>query len=131
MRTGTVAGPSPQQARIFPQCLEVHRAGIEAVKPGVPISQVVATVRRAAEERGMTLHSPRIGHGIGLDYGEKPYMNQGNAELLQPGMVAVIHTQLAIPGAGDFYVPLGDICLVTEDGVEVLTKFPQEAFQTM
>jgi len=128
MRTGTLSGRSPQQERIFPACLEVHRAGIEAMKPGVPISEVVGTVRRTAEERGMTLHSPRIGHGMGLDYGERPYMNEDNTEALQPGMVAVIHTQLVVPG-GDFYVPLGDICHVTDDGVELLTKFPQEAFR--
>jgi len=128
MRTGTLAGRSPQQERIFEPCLEVHRAGIEAMKPGVPISKVVETVRRTAEKRGMTLHSPRIGHGMGLDYGERPYVNEGNTEALQPGMVAVIHTQLVVPG-GDFYVPLGDICHVTDDGVELLTKFPQEAFR--
>ena len=129
MRTGTLAGPSPQQERIFPPCLDVHRAGIEAIKPGVPISDVVETVRRAAEERGMKLHSPRIGHGMGLDYGERPYVNAGNAELLQPGMVAVIHTQLSVPGVGEFYVPLGDVCLVTDEGVDVLTTFPQEPFR--
>ena len=129
MRTGTVGGPSPQQDRIFPPCLEVHEAGLEAMKPGVPIAEVVATVRRTAEERGMKLHSPRIGHGMGLDYGERPFVNEGNAEVLQPGMVAVLHTQLTVPGAGEFYVPLGDLCHVTDDGMEILTRFPREAFR--
>ena len=129
MRTGTLGGPSPQQERIFPPCLEVHRAGLEAMKPGVPISDVVETVRRTAHKTGMTLHSPRIGHGMGLDYGERPYVNEGNTEVLQPGMVAVLHTQLTVPGAGDFYVPLGDICHVTDHGLDILTKFPQEAFR--
>ena len=128
MRTGTVGGPSPQQERIFPPCLEVHRIGLDAMKPGVPISEVVGKVRRAAEERGMSLHSPRIGHGMGLDYGERPYVNEGNDERLRPGMVAVLHTQLSIPGDAGFYVPLGDMCHITDDGIDVLTQFPQEAF---
>ena len=77
----------------------------------------------------MELHSPRIGHGIGLDYGEMPFIKENSSELLESGMVVELHTQFVIPGTGGFYVPLGDVCYVNEDGVEVLTRFPQDAFR--
>lgn len=129
MRTGTLGGASRRQDRILPPCLEVHRACIEAMKPGVPISDVVRLCRSKVEGAGMQLHSARIGHGIGLDYGEKPFLNEGNAECLEAGMTVELHTQVSIPGMGGFYVPLGDVCYIGEDGVEVLTKFPQEPFR--
>jgi Xaa-Pro dipeptidase len=129
MRTGTLGGPSPQQERMLPACLEVHRAGLEAMKPGVSFADVVAVVQQKAEAGGLTLHSPRIGHGIGLDYGERPYFVAGSPELLQPGMTMMLHTQLTIPGEAAFYVPLGDLCLVTDDGIEILTEFPLEPFR--
>ena len=131
MRTGTLGAPSPQQEQILPSCLEVHRAAIAAMKPGVPISEVVRAARTVAEQAGMELHSPRIGHGLGLDYGEMPTITEGSGGRLAPGMVVVIHCQLVLPGTGSFYVPLGDVCYLTEDGVEILTQFPQEAFQAL
>ena len=129
MRTGTLGGPSPQQERMLPACLKAHRAGLEAMKPGVPISDVVAVVQQTAEAGGLTLHSPRIGHGIGLDYGERPHFVAGSQELLQPGMTLMLHPQMTIRDEAAFYVPLGDLCLVTDDGIEVLTQFPLEPFR--
>lgn len=129
MRTGTLGGPSPQQQRMLPACLAAHRAGLSAMKPGVPFADVVAAVQQTAEAGGLELHSPRIGHGIGLDYGERPHFVADSEELLQPGMTLMLHPQMTIRGEAAFYVPLGDLCLVTDDGIEVLTQFPLEPFQ--
>ena len=129
MRTGTLDGPSPQQERMLPACIEVHRAGLDAMKPGASFADVVAVVRQTAEAGGMALHSPRIGHGIGLDYGERPHFVADSKELLQPGMTIMLHAQLTVPGEAAFYVPLGDLCLVTDDGIEILTAFPLEPFR--
>ncbi len=129
MRTGTLGPSSPQQERMLPACLKAHRAGLEAMKPGVPFKEVVAVVQQTAEAGGLTLHSPRIGHGIGLDYGERPLFVAGSEELLQPGMTIMLHPQMTIPGEAAFYVPLGDLCLVTDDGIEILTEFPLEPFR--
>ena len=128
MRTGTLAGSSPQQERIFPPCLKIHRRAIEAMKPGVPVSEIAKLVHSAAQKAGMELHSPRIGHGIGLDYSERPFLSESNTELLKEGMVVEIHPQFIIPGEGSFYVPLGDVCYLSKDGVEILTRFPQDSF---
>lgn len=129
MRSGSLGEPSTQQRRLFDPCLAVHRATLAAMKPGVSIADIVGVCRARTEAAGMELHSLRIGHGIGLDYGEQPYISDVNAEPLAPGMTIEIHAQAVIPGMGGFYVPLGDVCLVTDDGVEPLTKFPLELFE--
>ena len=124
-----MGGRSARQGRILPACGRTHAAAIEMLKPGVPISEVVAATRRTAENAGVTLHCPRIGHGIGLDYGEKPLLTENNNRVLEAGNVVEVHIQFNLPGTGGFYVPLGDVCHVTRDGVEVFTKFPLESFR--
>ncbi|MAE66838.1 MAG: hypothetical protein CMJ18_21480 [Phycisphaeraceae bacterium] len=128
MRTGTVGPASDEQKKMFEPCLDVQRTTIDAIKPGVPISQVVKQCQATIEAAGMTLYSQRIGHGIGLDYGEKPYISDTNDEPFEPGMVVEVHPQLGIPGTDGFFVPLGDMCHVTDTGVELLTQFPRELF---
>ena len=129
MRTGYVEEPSPQQERMFPACAEAHRTAIEAVKPGVRICDAVKAVREVVERAGMRMHCSRIGHGIGLDYGERPAFNEDNPLKLQDGHVIEVHTQFDLPGTESFYVPLGDVLHVTADGMEALTTFPCELFR--
>jgi Xaa-Pro aminopeptidase len=128
MRTGRLGGRSSLQERIFSSCLEVHRRVIEAMKPGVCISEVAKTARSSAEKAGLKLQGSRIGHGIGLDYGETPAMNDTSKGVLEEGMVVVLHVQFNIPETDSFHIPLGDVCHITRNGVELLTKFPQELF---
>lgn len=128
MRTGALSISSPQQKEIFTPCLEIHKETIDMIKPGVLISDVVNAARCKTERAGMKIHCSRIGHGIGLDYGERPLFQEDNNQFFESGHVVEVHIQFDLPGTENFYVPLGDMCYVTESGVEVLSRFPQEAF---
>ena len=131
MRTVNLLTSSKQQNNIFDKCLKIHQVTIDMIKPGVCISDVVKAVKSNTRKAGMKLHCTRIGHGIGLDYGEGPILNEGNENLFEKGQVVVVHIpfKLNLKGTDSFYVPVGDMCYVTEDGVEVLTGFPTEAFK--
>ena len=128
MRTGTI-GRSPQHESYALPAMSVHRAALAAFRPGASVAHVVKAAIHTARSHNFDLASPRIGHGIGLDYAEKPFMTDTNSETLTPGMVAVIHSQLKLPASGEFIVPLGDVCLVTEHGMELLCRFPMEPFR--
>jgi Xaa-Pro aminopeptidase len=128
MRNGTL-GRSPQHDGYIPAAMAVHEAALRAFRPGASVSDVVKAAKEAGQAHGFELNSPRIGHGIGMDYAEKPFLTDTNEEVLQPGMVAVIHPQLTLPETGEFIVPLGDVCAVTEEGMELLYKFPMEPFR--
>ena len=127
MRTGTI-GTSPQHERYAPAAMAVHKAAIGALRPGKTVSSVVKAAVEMGRTYGFELNSPRIGHGIGMDYAERPFLTDTNEEILKPGMVAVIHAQLTLPESGEFIVPVGDVCLVTQDGMELLYEFPMEPF---
>ncbi|MFH0965044.1 MAG: Xaa-Pro peptidase family protein [Planctomycetota bacterium] len=128
MRNGTI-GRSPQHDSYAKVAMSIHRAALAAFRPGAPAADVVKAAIRTGRSHNFDLASPRIGHGIGLDYAEKPFMTDTNTDLLAPGMVAVIHSQLKLPDSGAFIVPLGDVCLVTDTGMELLCKFPMESFR--
>jgi Xaa-Pro dipeptidase len=128
MRVGTLGKPSPQQERYMPVCMGIHHAAMNAIKPGAKVSQVVKEAISAGRSKGVKLSSTRIGHGIGMDYSEMPFMIEENDQELRPGMVIVIHPQVTLPETGGFIVPLGDVCLVTDTGMERLMRFPMEPF---
>jgi Xaa-Pro dipeptidase len=64
----------------------------------------------------------RLGHGMGMDGHEPPYLVEGNQLLLEPGLVFTIE-----PGVyqlGKFGVRIEDDCVMGENGIEVLSKRP-------
>jgi Xaa-Pro aminopeptidase len=66
----------------------------------------------------------RLGHGIGLDGHEPPYLVQGNGTLLRPGMAFTIEPGLYLPG--DFGVRIEDTVILTSEGVRRLNKVSRD-----
>ncbi len=128
-RTGTLVRPSAKLEEIFRTARECQDAGLEHLRAGVPIARVAKTIGDLAARRGMPLMGGRIGHGIGMDYSEQPApLTEANQELLEEGMTCVIHAAYTLPGSGKMFVPLGDVCQVTENGPEFLMSFTRNLF---
>ena len=64
----------------------------------------------------------RLGHGIGLDGHEPPYLVEGNETRMENGMTFTIEP--GIYQLGKFGVRIEDDCLMTDKGVEVLSHRP-------
>jgi Xaa-Pro aminopeptidase len=108
--------------------LEAQDEVLAAIRPGLTIGEMVAISNGSAERRGYYIQGGRIGHGQGLDYSEQPFLIAGSEETLKPGHVFVLHVCVGIPDTNILLNPIADLCHVTEDGVEVLNKFPREIF---
>ena len=124
-RTVVFAGDPPdgfeERYRAVREALD---AGVEAVAPGAEARAVDRATRAVIEDAGFGeefVH--RTGHGVGLDVHEPPYIVEGNALELEPGMVFSVEP--GVYPAGKFGVRVEDLVVVTEDGCERLNDSPR------
>jgi Xaa-Pro aminopeptidase len=111
---------------------EAKRAGLDAVAPGVTgeaVHDAVCDVYEAAgiptlreDERSETGFIHSTGHGVGLDVHEQPRVGPEGGEL-EPGHVITVEPGIYDPSHGG--VRIEDLVVVTEDGYENLTDYPQ------
>jgi Xaa-Pro aminopeptidase len=109
---------TPEQRRIYQGVLDVQKAVIAAVKPGVTWSQLQAIAERELRKKGGwdASYTYGIGHFIGMEVHEHgDYVGP-----LKPGMVIAIEQGAVVNGTR---VAFEDDVLVTESGSEWLTRF--------
>jgi len=105
----------------------VHDAQTAAMTLGKPFrvrcQELDRAARRVIIDAGFGQYfTHRLGHGMGMDGHEPPYMVEGNDLPLEPGHVFTIEPGIYQPGK--FGVRIEDDCLVTEAGIEVLSERP-------
>jgi len=104
----------------------VHRAQAAALataRPGIECGAVDAAARKVIADAGFgpdyKYFTHRLGHGMGMDGHEWPYLVRGNATKLQPGMT--FSDEPGIYLHGEFGVRLEDGMHITENGAELFT----------
>jgi Xaa-Pro aminopeptidase len=125
-RTYLVDGSAPDGfLEAYAVLLEAQRAQCEYIRPGVTAESVDRLGRRVITDAG---YGPnfvhRTGHGIGLEVHEDPYIVEGNATRLEPGMAFSIEPGIYVPGRHGARIE--DIVVVTDEGVERLNTRPRE-----
>ena len=116
-RTVYVGEPTEEYVTVYNTVLAANRAAVAAVKPGVECQEIDRAARTVIDDAGYGeyfIH--RVGHGLGLDGHEEPYMVEGNDLSLRVGMVFSDEPGIYIPG--HFGVRIEDILVCTEDGAE-------------
>lgn len=121
-RTVVFGRPTDRQRRIWGIVRKAQQAAYRSVRPGVPCEEIDRAARRVIEEAGFgpdyKYFGHRLGHGIGLEGHEYPYLVRGNKLPLQPGMT--FSNEPGIYIYGEFGVRIEDCFVVTEDGYRVL-----------
>ena len=123
-RTIFVGPPAEQQRRLFTVMARAQQAAIGMIRPGIPCRQVDRAARAIIEDAGYgRAFTHRTGHGIGIDIHELPFFAPQDETVMQPGMVMSVEPGIYVAGVGGFRH--SDTIIVTEDGCDVLTKFPK------
>ncbi len=102
----------------------VHDAQTAAIGLGRPLftkcEEMDRATRKVIADAGYgAFFTHRLGHGLGMDGHEPPYLVEGNETRLEPGMVFTIEP--GIYQLGKFGVRIEDDCIMTDAGVEVLS----------
>ena len=111
--------------------LEIHaiveravQAAMAAAKPGVMAKDVDAAARGVIDEAGYgEFFVHRLGHGLGIDIHEPPYITATSEVILDEGMVFSIEPGIYLQGR--FGVRLEEIVILRKDGPEILSELPR------
>jgi Xaa-Pro dipeptidase len=122
-RTFVLGRPTDKMRKVFDIERRAQDAALAAARPGVPCEAVDAAARKVVEDAGFgpgyTHFTHRVGHGIGMDGHEWPYLVKGNTLPLEPGMTFSDEPGIYI--RGEFGVRLEDDMVITADGAELFT----------
>jgi len=125
-RTFVVGHIDDEVARAWETVARAQQAAFAAIRPGARCGDVDAVARAVVTEAGFgdadRYFTHRLGHGIGLEVHEPPYLVGGSDVVLAPGMTMSNEPGIYVPGA--FGIRLEDIVLVTETGADVFGAWP-------
>lgn len=114
-RSAHVGQPSEEYRRVYDIVNEANEVGFQAVKPGVELQSLDRAARKVIDDAGYGEYfTHRLGHGLGLEVHEEPYLVEGNTMLMQEGMVFSVEPGIYIPGR--FGVRIEDIAVCQADG---------------
>jgi Xaa-Pro dipeptidase len=122
-RTVVLGKPTDKMKQVFDIVHRAQSAALAAAKPGVQCQAVDAAARKVISDAGYgpdyKYFTHRVGHGIGMDGHEWPYLVRGNALPLAPNMCFSDEPGVYI--RGEFGVRLEDDMHITENGAELFT----------
>lgn len=124
-RTVAFGQPNDVQIEIYNTVRKANEDAVAAVKPGVRAMDLDKIARDVITEAGYgDYFTHRLGHGLGISVHEFPSINGANEITLNPGTVFTIEPGIYKTNVAG--VRIEDDVVVTNDGVEVLTKFTKE-----
>jgi len=128
-RTFVLGKATDKMKKVFDIVHQAQSAALKAARPGVPLESIDAAARKVIVDAGygpgFKYFSHRVGHGMGMDGHEWPYLVKNNmfgwekALTMQPGMVFSDEPGVYIKG--EFGVRLEDDMHITANGAELFT----------
>lgn len=124
-RTVFYQSVSEKQREVYELVKRANETAISRIRPGALLSEIDQTARDIITQGGYGPYfTHRLGHGIGLDCHEPPDVSSASDTPLEAGMVFSVEPGIYLPG--EFGVRIEDLVLVTENGCEVLNRYPKD-----
>lgn len=127
-RTFAVGEIDAELAQIAEIVRQANKTAQAAVRPGLSAGAVDLVAREVITQAGYAeFFTHRVGHGLGMEGHEPPYMFSENELELLTGMTFTIEPGIYLPGRGG--VRIEDDFVVTQDGGRSLSDLPRELIQ--
>jgi Xaa-Pro dipeptidase len=122
-RTVVFGTPAPEAQKVFGILQEAQKRALAFAGPGKKCGEVDGVARKVIADAGYgpgyRTFTHRLGHGIGMEGHEWPYLVRGSQIVQQPGMT--FSDEPGIYQYGKFGIRLEDILAITENGAEMMT----------
>lgn len=133
-RTFSVGKLAEPAYRAHQVSIEIHQTVMNIAKPGISCAELYNIAAEIVERNNLSAYfmgskqqAKFVGHGIGLQINELPVLTPRSKEVLQPDMVFALEPKFVIPDTGA--IGIENSYLVTGNGVEKLTVFPEEIIE--
>jgi len=120
-RVAVVGEATDEMKRVYAAMVESYRRIAAAIKPGVEAAQLFHIGYRPLADAGLHPTVVLLGHGLGVDTHEPPWLLPTDHTPLQAGMVLTI--EVVVYTDQLWSMNLEDMVLVTEEGCEFLTTW--------
>ncbi len=121
-RTICFGKPTDKMLRVWDIVKKAQTAALKACRPGAACEDVDAAARKVIEDAGYgpgyKFFAHRLGHGIGLEGHEYPYLVKGNKLKLETGMT--FSNEPGVYIYGEFGIRTEDCMVVTQEGARYL-----------
>lgn len=118
-RTAVVGEPAEPARRVYRTLAECKHLVLDAMKPGVHAADVYRTYRAHFDTLGMPAIG-FVGHSIGVDLHESPYLGPGTLDQLERGMVFGVEPLVYRSDHG-FGMQIKDMVAITDSGCTLLS----------
>lgn len=127
-RTVVIGKASSRQKEIYDIVFQAQMAALEGLGPFKRGKEIDKIARDYIEMKGYgSCFGHGLGHCVGMEIHENPRLSKNEEEEFLPGMVVTVEPGIYIPDFGG--VRIEDLVLITDDGIEILTKSPKELIE--
>lgn len=123
-RTFILGKADNKQKELYEIIQKSEMEAILSIKPGVSARVPDQKVREIIPEKYIPYYYPRMGHGVGLQVHEGPFIDQTSDFTIEKSMTLTVEPGIYIPGWGGLRIE--DTVLVNENSCETLTNFSRE-----
>lgn len=124
-RTIFVGEPSTEDKKIYELVVEAQSRGLAEMYPGSCGERADAAARKVLADEGYGdrfIH--KLGHGIGMDVHECPFLAPGETTPFKPGMIFTVEPSVYIPEKG--FIRVEDEVLITSTGCEIMSSISHD-----
>ncbi|MBD3189988.1 MAG: M24 family metallopeptidase [Candidatus Heimdallarchaeota archaeon] len=126
--TSVIGEPSDKFLKVYDIVYQGNRKAIEFLKAGVKAEEADKIAREVIKQAGFgDYFTHRLGHGLGLEAHEPPYIVKGNELILQSGMCHSVEPGIYLPN--EFGIRIEDNIVIREDHAEFLYKVPRRIWE--
>lgn len=112
---------SEKMKKIYNIVFQAQKSAIKEVKAGKKCAEIDKIARDIISSYGYGKYFGHgLGHGVGLEVHEPPYLNPTSKYILKKGMIITVEPGIYIPEYGG--VRIEDLVLVTKNGAKILSK---------